>query len=174
MTDLKTIAAGATTTSGTAFSGTVLPPADLAVLAKQINDNHRDIVNNAKSMLTKAIAAGEALVAAKAALPHGEFAKWIADNCDVMPRTVQDYMRIAAHRKQIEQWLRENANGSIAGALKLIRQSPDLKPEPTIIEDEIVMSVIKKVQTVLGKEHQRAVVVAARIVERLKDMRLVD
>jgi hypothetical protein len=159
-----------------AKSGEVLPPQqpDLLAIARTINTKHKAILDNLRNAVNAAMDCGDALAKAKALLDHGEFLAWLRDNCDVMPRTVQEWMFLARHRRQVEQWLRENPNGSVAGALKLIRQSTDPNPDRSISEDEVVTSVIKKVQSVLGKEHRRGLVVAARIVERLKDMRLVD
>jgi hypothetical protein len=164
------------TSTDLASRTTVIPPnePDLPTLAKIINTKHKAVLDNLRNAVKKAMDCGDALIKAKAALQHGEFTPWLRDNCDVMPRTVQERVFLARHRRQVEPWLRENPNGSIAGALKLIRQSPDAKPEATISEDAVVSEIVKKVQGVLGKDHQRGLVVAARVVERLKDMRLVD
>jgi len=157
-------------------TGTVIPPSepDLPTLAQTINAKYKLAQDNIRNAVRAAMDCGDALAKAKAMLPHGEFTPWLRDNSEMMPRTVQEWMFLGRHRKQVEPWLEKNPNGSIAGALKLIRQSPDPKEPPTITEDEVVTAIIKKVQTVLGKEHQRGLALAARIVERLKDMRLVD
>jgi hypothetical protein len=153
----------------------VVPADDLAALATTIKTKHRAVVDGIKGTVRAAMDAGDALAKAKAAVAHGEFAAWLRDNSDVMPRTAQDYMRLAAHRKQIETAMRDQSEGlSIAGALRMIRQSPDVKPEPKIVEDAVVSAIIQKVQTVLGKDHKRGLIVAQRVMERLADMRLVD
>jgi len=42
-----------------------------------------------------AIAAGELLLEAKGQVRHGDWASWLAKNCDFAERTVQAYMRLA-------------------------------------------------------------------------------
>jgi hypothetical protein len=75
---------------------------NLPALAKQINENHREILRDAKNMVVKAIAAGEALIAVKAALSVGEWLPWIRDNLTISDRTAQRWMQAAAYKRQLE------------------------------------------------------------------------
>jgi hypothetical protein len=154
-----------------ALDGEIIAPDPRAT---RINSKHREALNGLCNALKAAMDCGDDLRKVKASLRHGEFGSWLRDNTALMPRTAQEWMSLAEHRKQIEAAMNHDGLNSIVGALRLIRQSPDPKPESTISEDAVVSEIIKKVQTVLGKEHQRGIAVAARIVERLKDMRLVD
>jgi hypothetical protein len=45
---------------------------------------------------------GDALIEAKAKVPHGGWLPWLADNCDMSERSAQLYMRIAKNRNAIE------------------------------------------------------------------------
>src|ERR1700730_11650310 len=88
-------------------SADVLPPVDLPALARKINDNHRDILSNAKTMVTKAIAAGDALIAAKFAVEDGTWLRWVRENTTVSERTAQLWMQLAEHKRQLEVEARE-------------------------------------------------------------------
>jgi hypothetical protein len=145
------------------LDGEVIPPPDLVALAKIINTAYTTAVDCIRSSVKAAMTAGDALIKVKDALSHGEFTPWVSGNTDMMPRTVQEWMFLARHRRQIEAWLRDSPGGTITGALRMLRQSPDPKPEATISEDAIVLEITKKVQTVLGKDHQRGLAVAARM-----------
>jgi hypothetical protein len=91
-----------TTAGAPAKQGEVLPPVNLPDLAKQINDNHAAIVRDAKSILTRAIAAGQALAIAKAAIPDGTWLRWLRENCTVSERTAQLYIQLAEYRRQLQ------------------------------------------------------------------------
>jgi hypothetical protein len=107
-----------------AKSGEVLPPINLPALIKQINDHHTVIVSAAKAVVTRAIAAGEALIQAKAAVPDGTWLSWLKRHCTVSDRTAQLYMRLAEHKLQLETEARERgatiADQTLNGAIKLL------------------------------------------------------
>ncbi|MDQ0510625.1 DUF3102 domain-containing protein [Ancylobacter amanitiformis] len=78
------------------ISSTVpVPVIDLPFLAREINDAHRQVQFHGKSMLMEAKRAGEALLEAKRSCIHGEFKKWVADNCAFSYQTAVRYMRVA-------------------------------------------------------------------------------
>jgi hypothetical protein len=74
-------------------------------LAKTIKSEHSAIVAQmtGKGLVEKAIKLGEALIQAKEQVGHGEFIKWVADNCNVKKRTAQRYMRLVEHRAKIDK-----------------------------------------------------------------------
>lgn len=81
-----------------ALSDTSLPA--LAAAVRREHDAARTAVGVA---VAHGMAAGEALIAAKAALPHGAWAAWLKANVpDLGVRSVQLYMRLARNRHQIE------------------------------------------------------------------------
>lgn len=67
----------------------------LATLAKEINAAHRACESAARSMLNHARECGNALIRAKAELPHGKFTAWIDANCDFSQQHARRYMTIA-------------------------------------------------------------------------------
>jgi len=157
----------------------VLPPVDLTALAKQINDNHSAIVSAAKSAVTKAIAAGEALISAKAAVEaehgYGHWGRWLKVNIAASPRTVQAYMQLAEGKLQLDAMLRDSsatvAQLTFNGALEMIRapsSSPPRTPtdRATKLTDDLLQMLVSMP---LALAAQRA----HRLVERLQEERLI-
>ncbi len=64
-------------------------------LASSIRAEHEAAQAAALSAVAHAIRAGELLIEAKAALPHGEFGAWLAVNVSFSERTAQGYMKLA-------------------------------------------------------------------------------
>nr|WP_246152151.1 DUF3102 domain-containing protein [Roseospira navarrensis] len=65
------------------------------MLAGEINDAHQEVQRHAKGMLLEAKRAGEALLAVKKEIPHGQFKAWVEANCSVSYDTAKEYMRVA-------------------------------------------------------------------------------
>lgn len=69
----------------------------------QVDDQHRDIVMTAaidiKTRWTRAqddlIVIGQQLIDIKQFLPHGQFGKWVAQECGIEPRMAQNMMNVA-------------------------------------------------------------------------------
>lgn len=53
-------------------------------------------------MLAEAARAGEALLAAKKMVKHGEFEKWVEANCRCAYATAREYMRVARNSKVMD------------------------------------------------------------------------
>jgi hypothetical protein len=105
--------------------GEVLAPVDLPALAKQINSDHAAVISAAKSAVTRAISAGEALLTAKAAVPDGTWLRWLSANCTVSKRTAQLYMQLAENKLVLEAAARDQsatiADQTLNGAIKMLR-----------------------------------------------------
>jgi hypothetical protein len=95
--------------------------ADLEQLAAAVRTAHAAVEHAAVNLLGHALAAGDALIAAKARLPHGEFGNWIDRNCDLSERTAQRYMVLAGARAQLEANPTRVSDLSLRGALALVR-----------------------------------------------------
>ena len=67
----------------------------LADLATKINAAHREAEIASRCALDHALHAGELLIEAKAAVPHGQFLVWIDENCAFSQRSAQAYMRLS-------------------------------------------------------------------------------
>ena len=74
----------------------------LVDLAARIRTHHEATVAALSSAVMSAMAAGDLLIEAKAALPHGQWLPWLADNCPhLSERSAQLYIKLAKHRPVI-------------------------------------------------------------------------
>lgn len=64
-------------------------------LANKINEATRAAEGHARGAVHHALEAGRLLIEAKKQVQHGEWEKWLTENCDVAPRTAQAYARLA-------------------------------------------------------------------------------
>lgn len=80
---------------------TVEPP--LAELVATVNREHALVGQSARSMLTHAMTAGDALLAIKDHhIAYGGWRQWVEANVDVHWTTANDYMRVAYFRAHLE------------------------------------------------------------------------
>jgi hypothetical protein len=85
------------------LTGEVLAPqaVDLDALARKINLEHKAIMDAAKGVVLRVIAAGEALITAQEAVEDGGWLRWLATT-SVNERTAQLWMQIARWKRQLE------------------------------------------------------------------------
>lgn len=67
----------------------------LTELAEAANESHQRCEQAARTAVEHAIRAGEALAAAKAAVPHGGWSDWLKTNIRFSQRSAQLYMKVA-------------------------------------------------------------------------------
>lgn len=111
----------------------------LGDLAKQINEEHRACETAVTAALGHAMKAGELLSEAKAELPHGAFGTWLAENFVGSDRTARAYMRVYAHREELEAKRQSSANLTLDGALKALstpKEAPRTERPSTLEELE--------------------------------------
>jgi hypothetical protein len=101
---------------------------NLAALAEQANTEHRAFQTTMKAAIAHAIAAGEALIAAKRLLRHGEWLSWVNAHCDFTDRTARNYMRLAENRKYV------SALSGVREALDALANHRDGTPPPRSYE----------------------------------------
>lgn len=82
----------------------------------EINRLHLEIKQAMETAFQKALKLGELLTGVKAVLPHGEFGRWIEDNCNFSIRAGQRYIKLNDEK----QFLLENGINSLAASYKLI------------------------------------------------------
>ncbi len=80
----------------------LLPAATLQQLGERANQGHDRAVASAHLAVEHALAAGQALLAAKKHCQPGMWCAWLADNFRGSKRTAQSYMRLAFHLPQIK------------------------------------------------------------------------
>src|SRR5215210_6491852 len=102
----------------------------LGKLAERINAEHRACETAVTAALGHAMTAGGLLSEAKTELPHGAFGKWLAENFAGSDRTARAYMRVYAHRDELEAKRQSSANLSLDGALKALSAPKEAAPNP--------------------------------------------
>lgn len=73
----------------------------LETLAEMANDAGEQIEKTAKNLVTSALAAGNALNAARKQVVHGEWLAWLGKNWNYSRQTADRYMTVAAHYASI-------------------------------------------------------------------------
>jgi UDP-N-acetylmuramyl pentapeptide synthase len=118
-----------------AKTGEVLPPVNLDALAKQINNDHAAIIREAKSVVMRVIAVGEALIQAKAAVEDGQWLRWLSTT-SVPERTAQLWMQIAEYKRQLEaeaNWrpatIADQTLNEVIKSMRAKKQSTKKKPK---------------------------------------------
>ncbi|MFF8800896.1 MULTISPECIES: DUF3102 domain-containing protein [unclassified Methylobacterium] len=96
---------------------------DLPFLAGEINDAHRQVTFHARGMLLEAKRAGDALLAAKGKVRHGEFKAWVEANCRCSYQSAARYMQVAKRGKNLNL---ETFDGGLVAFLEA-----HAKPRPT-------------------------------------------
>ena len=132
---------------------------DLATLAVAINYEHRACASAISAGLEHAIRAGELLIRAKVAVPHGEWLPWLRDRFEGSTRTAQAYMRVARERSALEQPNTQHAaHLSLRAALAALA-APTLRPD-TVSADQL-----------LAADHEDVVAHFAAVMDRLAELR---
>jgi hypothetical protein len=112
-------------------------PGDLAGLAAGIRSEHEAYQAAIKSGLDHAMACGELLNQAKAKLGHGQWLPWLRQECPkIKTRTAQAYMRLAAHRREIEVAAKNAtiAHLTMNAAQGLIARDPKRPATPAVAD----------------------------------------
>ena len=113
----------------------VVTPTDLAVTASEIHNEHQAAQRCASEAVTHAIRAGELLIQAKAALPHGAFGSWLSTNVEFSDRTSRGYMQLAGLDEAKRQRV---ADLSLRSALAAIADQRDRdRPVRSFTREEI-------------------------------------
>ena len=94
---------------------------NLSVLATTIRRAHAGVMLAATNLVERALAAGDALIAAKKAIGHGHWLSWLEIECDLSSRQAERYMAVArGDRATLEANSTRVSNLSLRGALKLL------------------------------------------------------
>lgn len=118
-------------------------------LAARINAEHRACETAVNAALVHAINAGEMLSEVKASLPHGAFGAWLKENFTGSDRTARAYMRVYAHREELEANRQSSATLSLGGALKALAPPKEEEAEPPEAPEggeELDVSLVRSLQ----------------------------
>jgi hypothetical protein len=130
----------------------VVTTTDLAVAASEIHNEHQAAQRCASEAVAHAIRAGELLLQAKAALPHGAFGPWLSANVDFSDRTARGYMRLAGLDEAKRQRV---ADLSLRGALRsLAPPKPPADDEQDLarIKLDLLQDVDEAMQAILAAD----------------------
>jgi ElaB/YqjD/DUF883 family membrane-anchored ribosome-binding protein len=94
----------------------------LTNLASEINSQHEQAIQHAKSSLEHARRAGELLQQAKQQIEHGKWLDWLASNCKVSFRQAQRYLKVA------NNWQAIAKNDAAASYLTIDEAIESVKP----------------------------------------------
>src|SRR5262249_39349158 len=118
----------------------------LADLAARIKSLHAQVLDAGKNVVRKAIEAGVALIDAKRQVGHGNWLRWVRDNCELSERTAEVYMECARNRQKLEAIIATAANMTLAQALR------EIKPTRGGRGDEGALGKYQKAQASLIKK----------------------
>jgi hypothetical protein len=99
---------------------TVLAQQDLHALAQTIRTADQGVSHAATNLIEHALAAGDALIAAKAKVGHGGWLKYLKNECDLSEDRAERYVRIARGREVLMANSARVRNLSLAQALRVI------------------------------------------------------
>jgi len=101
----------------------------LAALAQRIKAAVKAYTEAGQNAVQRAIEAGKVLNEAKAKFKHGEWGKWLKEQCDTPERTARRCMRLAANQAELEEKLKTKsatlADLTIVGAEELLGTEPE-------------------------------------------------
>ena len=137
----------------------------LPVLAADIRREHAAVGEAAARGLQHALAAGDALLEAKASLAHGEWSAWLAANVpSLSARTAQLYTRLARNRDRLNA--QRVADLSLRAAAALV--SRPAAPEPVATLPALADRIAEDFAAA-GAALERAAGVHAMLCESLRD-----
>ncbi len=85
---------------------------------REINKLYQEIEAAGKVMIDKAIRIGELLSEQKASMKHGEWIPWVEENLPFDVREGQNYMRVFAHKEELNAKPVSHLKGAIASLVK--------------------------------------------------------
>src|SRR6516164_1181765 len=77
----------------------------LPELTRAIKDRVAQITSHLRTSVACAIETGALLIAAKKKVGHGNFERWVTNNCELSPATARRWMELAEKRPEIEKQL---------------------------------------------------------------------
>jgi hypothetical protein len=138
----------------------------LAELATRIKSLHAQVVDAGKNVVRKAIEAGLALIDAKRQVGHGNWLRWLKDNCELSDRTAEVYMTCARNRQRLEAIIATAANMTLAAALREIKPTSDRAEDGAMGKYEKArIALIKKLSALAPDDIEEA---AERTVRELQ------
>jgi hypothetical protein len=76
-------------------------PMTLSDLGARIKSGHSSLIGLGRRYVDHAISIGEDLLKAKLLVGHGNFLKWVEDNCGFADKTAERYMKFAENKDKL-------------------------------------------------------------------------
>jgi Protein of unknown function (DUF3102) len=92
---------------------------ELDDLAERIRNSHALVRRSIRSAVEHAMTTGDLLNVARDRTPHGQWAHWLQQNCEISDRTARVYMQLANNREAIER-SEDRATLTINGAVRML------------------------------------------------------
>ena len=165
-----------------------IPPAISAAdmklpdLTRAIKDRVAQITSHLRTSVACAIETGALLIEAKKRVGHGNFERWVANNCELSPATARRWMELAEKRPELEKQLSAKtlnlSDLNLSSARRLIappkppvegsgQEEKKSKPKPPVVEQ------YKQIETnliaCLKELREKAESYAANTIETLKE-----
>jgi hypothetical protein len=137
----------------------------IELTATEIHAEHEAAQRCARDAVAHAIRAGELLLEAKAALPHGAFGAWLRANVEFSDRTAQGYMRLA---KLDDEKRNGVADLSLRQALTALSEPRELDEAPATVLPEDIAAMSREDRVALRR---RCLETAARAMQDILDRR---
>jgi len=112
----------------------VVAPADMKLpdLTRAIRDRVAQITSSLRTSVACAIETGALLIEAKKRVGHGNFERWVANNCELSPATARRWMELAEKRPELEKQLSAKtlnlSDLNLSSARRLIAPPPPPPP----------------------------------------------
>jgi hypothetical protein len=162
---------------------------DLKALAAGIYECHEDASRAWHRCVARAMEAGDLLKQAKDIAGHGNFMRWLKDDCKIPARSAERYMQLADNRKTIEEQMKSAAvaNLTLRQAERLIAKSSNGQSSPSGEPAKIIggndaqdavttarENLLAKLKTLRRNDERKAKDAASAVVRRLEEMDLVS
>ena len=119
----------------------------LSGLATEINRLHDNAQKAAVSAVEYAAQCGEKLIEAKTSCKHGQFKKWVADNCSVQHRQAARYMKLANGMPQLSKSDLQDTFDSINTAIAYLSASEETQNKVQSSAEPVTEKQIKQWET---------------------------
>jgi hypothetical protein len=122
-----------------ATTSVVVAPADMKLpdLTRAIKDRVAQITSSLRTSVACAIETGALLIEAKKRVRHGNFERWVTNNCELSPATARRWMELAEKRPELEKQLSAKtlnlSDLNLSSARRLITPPP-APPPPDQLE----------------------------------------
>jgi hypothetical protein len=147
-------------------------------LANKIKGHLKAIDDAMHSSIMRAVELGELLSRAKTEIGHGNWGRWLEQNCSLKERTAQRYMKLAEDRQRIEQIAKNKSVNvsdlTISQAQRLLSSAPSASGQaadnPSNVDayGKLEERLLKKLRDLSHDDPDKADTAAQETIKHLK------